>query len=61
MDARLLTVSVLQLEKCVQVMTGSWYGPVQHMLGQFAGIVSNPPYIPNHEMKTLQVRLLHQL
>lgn len=39
----------------LQVMNGSWYGPVQHMQGMFAGIVSNPPYIPSHEMTKLQV------
>lgn len=41
--------------QCVQIKTGSWYEPVQDMRGQFAGIVSNPPYIPQSQMEHLQV------
>ena len=41
--------------QCMQIKTGSWYEPVQDMRGQFAGIVSNPPYIPQGQMEHLQV------
>ena len=43
------------ISQCMQIKTGSWYEPVQDMRGQFAGIVSNPPYIPQSQMEHLQV------
>jgi hypothetical protein len=38
----------------VTVHHGSWYEPVQHLRGAVGGIVSNPPYIPQDQMATLQ-------
>ena len=40
---------------CLQVLLGSWFEPLQHLRGQLAGIVSNPPYIPAGDLPTLQV------
>ena len=39
----------------LQVLVGSWFEPLQHLRGQLAGIVSNPPYIPAGNLPTLQV------
>ena len=39
----------------LQVLVGSWFEPLQHLRGQLAGIVSNPPYIPAGDLPTLQV------
>ncbi|KAK9829717.1 hypothetical protein WJX72_007510 [[Myrmecia] bisecta] len=41
----------------VKVVVGEWYAPVQHLEGQVAGIVSNPPYIPRHQMRGLQAKV----
>lgn len=41
--------------RCLQVLVGSWFEPLQHLRGQLAGIVSNPPYIPAGDLPTLQV------
>ena len=37
----------------VQLKHGEWYSPVEQI--KFAGIVSNPPYIPHSQMQHLQV------
>ena len=39
----------------MQIKIGSFYEPVASMQGSIAGIVSNPPYIPNSQMRSLQV------
>ena len=44
----------LTVEWSMQLKHGSWYSPVEHI--KFAGIVSNPPYIPHNQMQHLQVR-----
>jgi release factor glutamine methyltransferase len=33
---------------------GSWFGPIAHLQGKVAGLVSNPPYIPTQTVQTLQ-------
>lgn len=40
---------------------GSWFKPLQHLRGQLAGVVSNPPYIPAGDMSTLQVSSVARL
>ena len=44
-----------QIGMGVQVLQGSWFEPAWHLQGQLGGIVSNPPYIPEAQMATLQV------
>ena len=39
----------------MQVKQGSWFAPLQHLRGQLSGILSNPPYIAQHVMPSLQV------
>lgn len=39
----------------MQVLQGSWFEPARLLRGQLGGIVSNPPYIPEAQMATLQV------
>ena len=39
----------------MQVLQGSWFEPARHLRGQLGGVVSNPPYIPEAQMATLQV------
>lgn len=41
----------------MQVSMGSWFEPLQHLRGQLAGVVSNPPYIPAGNMSTLQAEV----
>lgn len=38
----------------IQFYHGSWFTPMQHLRGQLAGLVSNPPYIPSHQIHDLQ-------
>jgi release factor glutamine methyltransferase len=38
----------------IQFNQGSWWSPLQHLQGQVAGMISNPPYIPAKEVLRLQ-------
>ncbi|ANV84377.1 protein-(glutamine-N5) methyltransferase, release factor-specific [Picosynechococcus sp. PCC 7003] len=38
----------------IQFYQGSWWEPLQHLRGQVAGMVSNPPYIPAALLPDLQ-------
>ncbi|ERN40870.1 protein-(glutamine-N5) methyltransferase, release factor-specific [Rubidibacter lacunae KORDI 51-2] len=38
----------------VRFYCGSWYEPLAHLRGRLSGCVSNPPYIPSHEIDCLQ-------
>ncbi|MFM7365901.1 MAG: peptide chain release factor N(5)-glutamine methyltransferase [Cuspidothrix sp.] len=38
----------------IQFYQGSWWQPLEHLKGQFSGMISNPPYIPSHTILTLQ-------
>ena len=50
-----MSSSVRQGGCAVQVLQGFWFEPARHLRGQLGGIVSNPPYIPEAQMATLQV------
>ncbi|MEM7771362.1 MAG: peptide chain release factor N(5)-glutamine methyltransferase [Cyanobacteria bacterium P01_A01_bin.37] len=38
----------------IQFHHGSWFDPIQQLQGQLSGLVSNPPYIPSGQIKSLQ-------
>ncbi len=38
----------------IQFHQGNWFTPIQNLQGLLSGIVSNPPYIPSHEIPHLQ-------
>ncbi|WP_099238530.1 peptide chain release factor N(5)-glutamine methyltransferase [Synechococcus sp. BDU 130192] len=42
------------LQDRIQFYHGSWWEPLQHLQGQVAGMVSNPPYIPAALLPDLQ-------
>ncbi|WP_353672359.1 peptide chain release factor N(5)-glutamine methyltransferase [Synechocystis sp. LKSZ1] len=42
------------LSEQIQFLQGSWWEPLAQLRGQFAGMVSNPPYIPRQEIPQLQ-------
>ncbi|MEB3225760.1 MAG: peptide chain release factor N(5)-glutamine methyltransferase [Synechococcus sp.] len=42
------------LQDRIQFYQGSWWEPLQHLRGQVAGMVSNPPYIPSALLPDLQ-------
>lgn len=33
---------------------GNWFEPLTHLKAQVTGMISNPPYIPSHEIENLQ-------
>ena len=43
----------------IQFYQGSWWEPLQHLRGQVAGMVSNPPYIPAALLPDLQPEVYH--
>ncbi|KAL3503707.1 hypothetical protein ACH5RR_038156 [Cinchona calisaya] len=45
------------LQDKVQVKQGSWFEPLKEDEGKFAGIVSNPPYIPSEDIGGLQAEV----
>ncbi|MGL5079943.1 MAG: peptide chain release factor N(5)-glutamine methyltransferase [Microcoleaceae cyanobacterium] len=44
----------LELSNRIQFYQGSWWEPLTRLQGQISGMVSNPPYIPNGLIPTLQ-------
>lgn len=44
----------LELSNRIQFYQGSWWEPLTRLQGQISGMVSNPPYIPNDWIATLQ-------
>lgn len=38
---------------------GSWWTPLEFLIGQISGMVSNPPYIPTDLIATLQPEVAH--
>ena len=38
----------------IRFYQGSWWEPLDFLKGQFSGMVSNPPYIPNSTLPSLQ-------
>jgi release factor glutamine methyltransferase len=38
----------------IQFHQGAWAAPIQHLAGQVAGLISNPPYIPTPVVATLE-------
>lgn len=47
------------LETAIHWHLGSWLDPLTPWRGQFAGLVSNPPYIPSAEIRQLQPEVQH--
>ncbi|MGA1623886.1 MAG: peptide chain release factor N(5)-glutamine methyltransferase [Synechocystis sp.] len=48
-----------QLGDRIQFYQGHWWDPLTELRGQIAGMVSNPPYIPQRELSQLQPEVLH--
>lgn len=46
-----------ELRSRIQFYHGDWFEPLTHLQGQFAGILSNPPYIPSSTVLTLQAEV----
>ncbi len=49
----------LGLSDRIQFYTGSWWQPLEHLKGQFSGMISNPPYIPTATVATLQPEVVN--
>ncbi|BBN17813.1 release factor glutamine methyltransferase [Marchantia polymorpha subsp. ruderalis] len=45
------------LQDKVNVLQGFWFSPLQDKVGELAGVISNPPYIPTENVKTLQAEV----
>ncbi|XP_058099462.1 uncharacterized protein LOC131243857 [Magnolia sinica] len=45
------------LQGKVEIRQGSWFEPLQDVKGKLAGLVSNPPYIPSHQISGLQAEV----
>ena len=43
----------------LQVARGSWFEPLEHLRGNLAGVLCNPPYIPSADVPLLQVFQSH--
>ena len=43
----------------IRFYQGSWWEPLEFLIGQFSGIVSNPPYIPTSTLQTLQPEVVN--
>ena len=43
----------------IRFYQGSWWEPLEFLLGQFSGMVSNPPYIPTSTLQTLQPEVVN--
>ncbi|GLI67330.1 hypothetical protein VaNZ11_011518 [Volvox africanus] len=41
----------------VHVVQGSWFEPLHHLRGVLGGVLSNPPYIPRAQMRSLQAEV----
>lgn len=39
------------------MLQGFWFSPLQDKVGELAGVISNPPYIPTENVKTLQAEV----
>jgi release factor glutamine methyltransferase len=39
------------------VRQGFWFSPLQDKLGELAGVISNPPYIPSDKLIGLQAEV----
>ncbi|KAJ8899664.1 hypothetical protein K2173_019361 [Erythroxylum novogranatense] len=50
-------VSRYGLQDVIEVKQGSWFEPLKGFEGKFAGIVSNPPYIPSEHIPKLQAEV----
>jgi release factor glutamine methyltransferase len=42
----------------IQFYQGSWFETIPHLQGRLSGMVSNPPYIPSHEITELQPEVM---
>jgi release factor glutamine methyltransferase len=54
-----LAVARQNAERCgvadrIAFYQGSWMAPIAHLRHTLQGLISNPPYIPSHEVLTLQ-------
>lgn len=49
----------LGFEERIKFYQGSWWQPLEHLRGKFAGMVSNPPYIPSETVLTLQPEVVN--
>jgi len=47
------------LNRSIQFYQGQWFEPLTHLKGQFTGMVSNPPYIPQRMIAELQPEVSH--
>lgn len=45
------------LKDKVEVRHGSWFEPLEDVVGKLTGVVSNPPYIPSKHIPGLQVEV----
>lgn len=48
---------LLACQDKVAIKEGSWFEPLKDHEGKFAGIVSNPPYIPSEDIGGLQAEV----
>jgi release factor glutamine methyltransferase len=49
----------LGLSDRINFYQGSWWQPLEHLKGQFSGMISNPPYIPTTTVATLQPEVVN--
>lgn len=45
------------LQNKVEVINGSWFAVLEDKKGKLAGVLSNPPYIPSHQIDSLQAEV----
>eukprot|EP00268_Persea_americana_P068241 TRINITY_DN9477_c0_g4_i2.p1 TRINITY_DN9477_c0_g4~~TRINITY_DN9477_c0_g4_i2.p1 ORF type:complete len:194 (+),score=48.73 TRINITY_DN9477_c0_g4_i2:633-1214(+) len=45
------------LQDKVEIRQGSWFEPIEDVMGKLAGLVSNPPYIPRDQIPRLQAEV----
>jgi release factor glutamine methyltransferase len=46
--------AVYSFQEKIQFYQGSWWTPLEHLRGQVAGMIANPPYIPSAMLPNLQ-------
>lgn len=61
-EAAALAYTALNAERlgvgpAIRVVESNWCGSLQHLAGQCAGVLSNPPYIPEHKLDSLQAEV----
>ncbi len=52
-------IKAYQLQDRIQLRHGAWWEPLQNFQGKIAGVVANPPYIPQDLLNELQPEVQH--